>query len=245
MFMVSLIESAHARLGPSSAHRWARCPASIRLAEQVPARPAGAAAAAGTLLHTVFERQMLGQSHLHAHEIELLAEFDVGEMRARMIVDQAVRAARSAMSRYQLTEFLLESRVDPGQTMARTDYWGTADLIAANADTRTLLVGDLKTGRGRVDAEANDQLLSYALGALELMAFEPQRIVLAIFQPVLLGDRPALWETGLDTLYLFRSYIAERAAMTDREGVEPEPSDEACQWCPARSICPAWVVGES
>jgi hypothetical protein len=239
--MASPVESAHARLGPSSAHRWARCPASIRLSEQVPARPAGFAAAAGTLLHAVVERQLLGQSHLHEHEIEMLAEFDVGEMRARMIVDQGVSAARSAMARHRMSEFLVETRVDPGHTMGRTDFWGTADLIAANADTRTLLVGDLKTGRGRVEVEANDQMLSYALGALELMDFEPQRIVLAIFQPMLLGDRPALWETGLDTLYLFRSYIAERAAMTDRDDVEPEPSDEACQWCPARAVCPAWT----
>lgn len=238
--MLSPAEPAHARLGPSSAHRWARCPASIRLSEQVPARPAGFAAAAGTLLHAVVERQLLGQSHLHEHEVEMLAEFDVGEARARMIVDQGVRAAKAAMARYGMTEFLVETRVDPGQTMSRTDFWGTADLIAANEDTRTLLVGDLKTGRGRVEVEANDQMLSYALGALELLTFEPQRIVLAIFQPLLLGDQPALWETGLETVYLFRSYIAERAAMTDRDGVEPEPSEEACQWCPARSVCPAW-----
>jgi hypothetical protein len=240
--MASPTEPQHARLGPSSAHRWARCPASIRLSEQVPPRPAGFAAAAGTLLHAVVERQLLGQSHLQQHEIEQLSEFDVGELRARMIVDQGVSAAKSAMVRHRMTDFLVETRVDPGRSMGRTDFWGTADLIAADEATRTLLVGDLKTGRGRVEAEANDQLLSYALGALDLLAFEPQRIVLAIFQPLLLGDRPALWETGLDTLYLFRSYIAERAAMTDRDDVEPEPSEEACQWCPARAICPAWTT---
>jgi len=222
------VVTAHARLGPSSAHRWARCPASIRLSEQVPHRPAGPAAAAGTLLHAVFERQMLGQSHLHEHEIEWLSELDMGEARAR----------------YGIAEFLLERRVDPGAVIGRTDFWGTADLIGANADRRLLLVGDLKTGRGAVEVEGNDQMLAYALGSLALLNFVPQRIVLAVFQPPVLGDQPALWETDLETLLSFKRFISERAALTDGDH-PPQPSDDACQWCAAKSICPAWVAGES
>ena len=233
------MEEAHARLGPSSAHRWIRCPASIRLSEQVPTRASGSAAAAGSLMHSVFERRLLGQSDFFNSEIQALAEFDVGEARARQIVDQAVVAAYSALAQYGITEYLTERRVNPGELVEREDFWGTADLIGANQANQTLLVGDLKTGRGRVEVEFNDQLLSYALGCLDLLDFEPERIVLAIFQPPLLGDRPALWETDAKTLRDFQVFVARQAALTDQIDLAPTASEEACMWCPARAICPA------
>lgn len=231
--------AAHARLGPSSAHRWARCPASIRLSEHLPEARPGVAAAVGTLMHTVFERQLLNQSHLHEPEIEFLLECGVPEVRARQIIDQGVRAARRVLSQFQITEYLTETRVDPGQAIGRTDFWGTADLIGAEPKNRTLLVGDLKTGRGRVDVVANDQLLSYAVGALALVNFKPTRIVLAIFQPPLLGDVPAVWETDAHTLDQFCKFIKKRAALTDVDDHPPQPSEEACLWCPAKQVCPA------
>ena len=190
-------------------------------------------------MHSVFERRLLGQSDFFSSEIQALAEFDVGEARARQIVDQAVVAAYSALAQYGITEYLTERRVNPGELVEREDYWGTADLIGANEANRTLLVGDLKTGRGRVEVEFNDQLLSYALGCLDLLDFEPERIVLAIFQPPLLGDRPALWETDAKTLRDFQVFVAWQAALTDQIDLAPTASEEACMWCPARTICPA------
>jgi len=231
----------HARLGPSSAHRWARCPASIRLSETLPEASPGVAATAGTLMHTIFERLLLNQSHLHEPEIEFLEQCGIPETRARQIIDQGVQAARRVLRQFQIKEFLTETRVDPGRTIGRSDFWGTADLIGACAAGEILLIGDFKTGRGRVDVIANDQLLSYALGALSLLSFEPTRIVLAIFQPPWLGDFPAVWETDRETLKQFQDFIAERAALTDQPEYPPQPSEDACAWCPAKHICPAHV----
>lgn len=231
-------EQAHARLGPSSAHRWLRCPASVVLSEQVPQRPAGAAAQAGTILHDVYERKLLGRHDFSSFELAQLSALEVSPDRARQIIEQAVEATYQALSRYQLREFLTETRVNPGATMQRTDYWGTADVIAADASSRVLLVGDLKTGRGRVEVEANDQLFSYALGALSLLQFVPDRIVLAIFQPPVFGATPALWETDLLTLHAFAKYAEDQAALTDLPNPPAYPSQEACLWCSAKSICP-------
>jgi hypothetical protein len=234
--------SAHARLGPSSAHRWLRCPASIRLAEQLPPASSSPAAVAGTVMHTVFERILLNQHDFTASEIEYLAELDVSEMRARTIVGQAVKAARYALRQLHMTEFVTETRVDPGAVIGRDDFWGTADLIAADATTQTLLVADLKTGRGRVDVEFNDQLLSYALGASRLLQFEPTRIVLAIFQPAIHGDRAAMWQTNWGVLREFSEFALKQASKTDQANTAPTPSQEACQWCPARAVCPALTM---
>lgn len=190
-------------------------------------------------MHAVFERRLLNQHDFTPEEIELLAEFDVSQSRAQLIVNQAEAAARTTLQQHNLVEFLTETRVDPGAVIGRTDFWGTADLIAADQNTGTLLVGDLKTGRGRVEVEFNDQLLSYAVGAEALLEFTPHRIVLAVFQPPVYGNRAALWETTVDTLRDFSRYAGERARLTDASSVEPTPSDEACQWCPAKAVCPA------
>ncbi len=191
-------------------------------------------------MHAVFERRLLNQNDFTADEFELLAELDVSELRARQIVDQAEVAARTTLQQHKLTEFLTETRVDPGVVIGRTDFWGTADLIAADPNTGTLLVGDLKTGRGRVEVEFNDQLLSYAVGAEALLEFTPHRVVLAVFQPPVYGNRAALWETTVETLRDFSRYASERARLTDVPSVEPTPSEEACQWCPAKAVCPVY-----
>ena len=48
------------------------------------------------------------------------------------------------------------------------ETFGTADLVAvqelANTDEHMLIIGDLKTGRHRVEAKENKQLMLYALG---------------------------------------------------------------------------------
>jgi hypothetical protein len=54
----------------------------------------------------------------------------------------------------------------PYQDTAKVKVGGTADYIAISTSWRKLIVADLKTGRGYVDAD-NDQLRLYALAALE------------------------------------------------------------------------------
>lgn len=131
------------------------------------------------------------------------------------------------------------TRVDPGQVIGRSDFWGTADLVGANESDKTLLVADLKTGRGRVAPQFNEQMLSYALGSLALINFVPERIVLAIIQPPVLKNTTAVWVTDMATLDQFKEFARTQAALTDDVQCEPSPSPEVCQWCPAKSICSA------
>jgi hypothetical protein len=230
---------AHARLGPSSASRWLDCPASIRLCELAPDRGGNNASVAGSMMHEVFERLMLGGDHFYPEELEALDLLDWGEAHARKIVDSSVTAAKRALSQYGITEFVTETRVNPGARFGREDLWGTGDLIGACSKQKILMVGDLKTGRGRVDPEFNDQLLTYSVGALELIDFVPEIVVMAIFQPTIYGVNPALWETDMNVLSQFESFLKERAEATDIPDLPPSPSPSACKWCPAKSICPA------
>ena len=232
----------HARLGPSGAHRWMNCPASIILCEQIGERPSGSAAAAGNVMHDAFERKMLSQGDFTQEEINQLGTYDFGEKKARLIVNQAVEAAQKLLDGFGITEFLCEQRVDPGKSMGRSDFWGTADLVGANESNKTFLIADLKTGRGRVNPEGNHQMLCYGLGGLALLDFVPERIVLAVIQPPLLGSSAAVWVTDIQTLNEFKQFASTQAALTDDPNCQPNPSAEVCQWCPAKSICPAHQI---
>ena len=175
-----------------------------------------------------------GEVELLPEELADLDTYDMGERYAFKILTEAVIAAKEALTRYGLVEFLTEQRVNPGLRIGRDDFWGTGDLVAACAVTKTLAVLDLKTGRGRVEPECNDQLLAYAMGALDMLSFEPQRIVLGVIQPVIYGAKPRIWETDRATLAEFEVFVQERAAKVDDPATAPEPGDGQCRWCPAK-----------
>ena len=85
-------------------------------------------------------------------------------------------------------------------------------------------------------------MLCYGLGGLALLDFVPERIVLAVIQPPLLGSSAAVWVTDIQTLNEFKQFASTQAALTDDPNCQPNPSAEVCQWCPAKSICPAHQI---
>jgi hypothetical protein len=236
---LDVVGRAHAPLGPSAMDRWSRCGACIRLSKGLGAAAPGPAATAGTILHGAYERCQLGGTGLTRAELLHLEACGVSSARAHTILNQALRATATLFDRYGVRHFVTEVRVDPGRRIGRNDYWGTCDLLGVAPASRTVILADFKSGRGVVDPVDNLQLLSYCLGALDLLDFTPQRLVLAIVQPPVFGDEAAVWETTPDVLMQFEQYARERAAATDDPTALPVASPEACQWCPARPICPA------
>jgi hypothetical protein len=190
-------------------------------------------------MHSVFERQLLGQDHLRESEIEELDIYDFGERASRKLIDQGVQAAKTSLRAYNIKDFLTERRVYPGRRINCDDLWGTTDLVGACSKSKTLLVGDFKSGRGLVRAEFNTQLAIYALGCLDLIDFEPEKIVFAIYQPAVRGANADLWECTLEDLLKFEELIAQTVAQVDDPELQPNPSPESCRWCPARYSCEA------
>ena len=231
--------NAHAPLSPSSAFRWTACPISPRLARTLPSPPAGDAAKAGTLLHSTYERKLYGGPGLQPAEVAELERLGVRQTLAVSILDAGIEATQALLKKHNIRHIALETRVDPGAAIGRSDFWGTADLLGANEEEKTLVVLDFKTGRHPVAVQDNLQLLSYALGALDTITFEPERIVLAIVQPVAFGAVAQTQSITLDVLERFSEWIGVRAFATDDPTAQPQPSAEACRFCPARSICPA------
>jgi len=133
------------------------------------------------------------------------------------------------------------------------DIRGSADFIALpvekSSEPTTLVVVDLKYGAGvDVEVQENSQARIYALGAVESMTDEEgylttdtDKIRYYIAQPRLGGIK--VWEESLDDLLDWRDDVlapALTAALYGQAGgATLTPSEVACQWCPARGICPA------
>lgn len=216
--------SDHSHFSPSAAHRWMRCSFSIT----APPDDRGSQYADdGTRMHEAAaklltgERDWLTTTGLSSEEIDVVNEY----------IDYVKEAAQDA-------ELYIEQRVDFSETLGAEGCFGTVDALVVKGDTIKII--DLKTGRGvRVEPENNEQLLLYALGALEAQELvrEINRIELHIVQPRL--DNIGYWELSVDELRAF----GERARAVVAQIVDGvyayNPGEKTCRWCPAKATCPA------
>ncbi|EBA9759996.1 DUF2800 domain-containing protein [Salmonella enterica] len=155
-------------------------------------------------------------------------------------------------SRVNLTRILhpgVELNGNPLQT------FGTADLvavmpIAVSATEREymLIVGDLKTGRHKVAAKENKQMMLYALGLLRVYKrlYDITAVRLVIFQPYAGGADE--WDATPEALEQFGKFASKAALKAidafqrGKKGLKPadfRPGNDACQWCRFAEKCNA------
>ncbi|MDI4692763.1 DUF2800 domain-containing protein [Salmonella enterica subsp. enterica serovar Cerro] len=150
-------------------------------------------------------------------------------------------------SRVNLTRILhpgVELNGNPLQT------FGTADMVAvlADGDAHMLIVGDLKTGRHKVLAKENKQMMLYALGLLRVYKrlYDITAVRLVIFQPYAGGADE--WDTTPEALEQFGKFAQGRALKAidafqrGKKGLKPadfRPGNDACQWCRFAEKCNA------
>lgn len=159
----------------------------------------------------------------------------------------------------------IESRVSltrilhPGFELngAKLETFGTADFVAllSNPDgTYTLIVGDLKTGRHKVTAAENKQMMLYALGLLRKyrLSYDISAVKLFIFQPYAGGADE--WDTTPTALEHFAKFASKQALKAlgayqrGKKGLTSadfRPSNDACQWCRFSEKCSAKVKAAS
>jgi hypothetical protein len=220
-------------LRPSSASRWIQCPASVKLSLDVPYQESGDAAKLGTAIHTIAETCYL---------TGVDPDGFVGSKVEGMMIDQdnadfakahisAIREIESNQG-HVLVEQYLTAYEDEDVRCG-----GTADVVSWSDRTGTLIVADLKTGRGYVDANS-DQMKIYAIGAMRQSKFLYGKIQLKVIQPHHGADRTH--EMSLQELRDWHSNtLMPSIKKATQDDVEPTPSESACQWCPAKIKCPA------
>ena len=125
--------------------------------------------------------------------------------------------------------------------------FGTADLVAVMPDGM-LIVGDLKTGRHKVLAKENKQMMLYALGLLRKLKrlYDITAVRLVIFQPYAGGADE--WDTTPEALEQFGKFAQSRALKAidaferGKKGLKPadfRPGNDACQFCRYSEKCGA------
>lgn len=243
--------TAHAKFGPSKAHRWIPCPGSIALepeegggqsdfADEGSAAHFWASNALQNDRDAEFYRGAEVQPRMAGRAFTCGDEFILN---IQMYLDDVRSRAAGGM-------LLVEQRLSFSETIEQPDQFGTGDAVIIQNDL--LLVEDLKYGMGvQVYAEGNEQLMLYALAALE--TYEPilgdtvRRVRGIICQPRL--DHIDEHEWTVEELREF----AEKAKLSARYAVEtmalelPEitaremfnPGEKQCRWCPAKATCTA------
>ena len=222
---------------PSGIARTIACPASVRLSAQVPYVEGGEAAKIGTAIHALAE---------HCYQRNLDPMWFVGKVYEGILMTQenCDFAQQHLKAIWDIEEELGEGTVQvekflPYQESPAYKIGGTADVIGISKEKRKLIIADLKTGRGYVDAES-EQLKLYALAAMESGGLyqDIDTVELWIIQPHHGEVRKHTMTT--QELVDWEHYILTPAIENVlNPAFPPVPSDSACQYCNAKTICPA------
>lgn len=232
--------SLHATLSPSAASRWIKCPASIRMEEQVPQQPDSVYAREGTAAHALCE--MLARELILGEEpgdVEgWRAEYDI-TLEAEAEMEEHALAyvdfLRVRLSVNPGSVLLLEQRLPTGVP----DCWGTSDAVIVSPEVVEIV--DFKYGLGvKVDAVENPQLRLYGVGALEAygdLLGEVQTTRMWVYQPRLShvdGE-----EITAQELRDWRDSIKPVAEVALGPDAPFSPGEDTCRWCPASGRCRA------
>ena len=228
----------HARLSPSSAHRWMNCPGSVRAEEGYPDETSQYAAEGTAAHHVLLDLALpLGiEPHYFVGKVIPVEGFKI---EVTMEMADHLLFAFDEISEIP-GEHYYETRVSldkwlPGQ-------FGTADVGILTDEF--VMVRDLKYGQGvPVHPERNEQMMMYMLGFCAHLNAKgvkigDRRLILVVDQPRCPGGG-GQWEFTLEELLEFGREVRAAGEATYAKNAPRNPGGKTCQWCKAKAECNA------
>ena len=225
----------HAKLSPSSAHRWLTCTPSAKLEQAFP-NESSEYALEGVLAHSFGEMKLRAFFKGERVNFDPLRESKLYTPEIDTCSDLYVDYVKTIFNRYaEPPSVLFEQRYDLREVVP--EGFGTADCtIICGGD---LHVVDYKHGKGVfVSAEDNPQLRLYALGAYHAFRdlYDITRVFIHIVQPRL--DNFSEETLSTEELLGWAEYAKLQAGKASR-GEGSFEVGEHCRFCRARAACRA------
>jgi len=241
---------SHAKLSPSSAHRWAVCTASPALVERlkaegkIPVEESSVFADEGTKAHAY------AADALEAHDLGM--DFDYSVIPDQIMASHVRAYVDVVTSRITGDgQLQIEQRVP---LFYSKEEGGTADAIVLTDDCLHIL--DLKYGQGvSVESKENPQLVIYAESVIRQMKLRDRLpaqfdVCLTIFQPRAREGEPLReWHTSLGEIGYLATDLGAVARQIQNQGVvegvrstEFVAGEKQCRFCPAKALCKAYAT---
>ena len=244
---------AHAKLSPSGAHRWMRCPGSVVLEAQYPDR-GSVFAREGSAAHELAAIVLEGNEPNAQGYVGMKVEFEDGGETVQWLVTQDMADhvddyVKLVREKAEGKTLLVERKVPIGHITGEKGATGTSDAIIIDVEQETIEVIDFKYGAGvQVFAEDNEQAQFYGLGTLEEYGIvgDFKYITMTIHQPRM--NHVAEWTIPTYQIYGFADMAeqaAERCRQAEQASIDGDltdylnPGEKQCKFCSAKASCPA------
>jgi hypothetical protein len=234
----------HVLFGGSSAEIWRHCPGWAGLIQQVPRRPVGAAAHAGTAQHHVMERLLKEPDLVPEKFLGAKISTEGGDIELHdghiAAITVALEAWEGLIGEYEDKEDVegeIQTFAERFFSGGSDDEGGTVDGLVVRAPRASFV--DFKFGQYEVEAEGwqNFWYMICARAEMPSLFRGVEEWESVIIQP---AYDPAIDKVVINTSTLDRMALEASAAIAASKS--PNPSfieGDWCRWCNAKLACPA------
>jgi len=212
----------------SSAHRYATCPGSFLLEQQVPPGPPSPDAEFGNIVHALLSEETVFNATDDHRELADRCR----AQEAELVTEHGFTSAVTFETR--------EKRFWSTEYEDCPTWSGKPDVVynaASGPDSVRVLLIDYKTGRGEVDAaEANLQLRALVVLVAEHYGNVIEAVA-AVIQP--LAGKPTVCRYSAEDIMRAAFELQDLMEAVKLPDQPLNPSPAACKYCRAKPICPA------